>query len=165
MAHLINNAQKGLLKLAQKQLGLDDDDYRAKLHELAGVRSSTKLTLPKYRVVLDEFQRMGFVKRPGRHEFTGYAARLKHWRDAAGTRPRMATPEQLARIETDWDGMRWYWAPKGFGNYKLSLRGFLKSQTGVSDLCFLRFSQAHNTIEALKNIIKRRGTSSMERAL
>ena len=156
MAHLINNSQKGLLKLAQKQLGIDDDDYRDKLQELTGVRSSQELTLQKFRIVMEEFQRMGFVKRPSRHEFTGYAARLKHWRDTAGTRPGMATPEQLARIETDWDGMRWYWAPKGFGNYLLSLRGFLKSQTGVSDLRFLKFSQAHNTIEALKNIIKRR---------
>ncbi|MBW2675719.1 MAG: hypothetical protein JRD89_20325, partial [Deltaproteobacteria bacterium] len=68
-----------------------------------------------------------------------------------------------ARIETDWNGMRWYWASDGFGNYQLSLRGFLKSQTGVADLRFLTFNKAHKTIEAIK-AISRRGSGSAGRA-
>ena len=152
----ITRKQKALLHVAKAQLGLDDESYRAMLGSIAGVRSSTKLKTAKFREVMDHLKRYGFEKTHREHEFTGYAARLRHWQGTAGTRPGMATPAQLARIETDWDGMRWYWAPEGFGNYDLSLRGFLKSQAGVSDLRFLTFAQAHNVIEAVKAISKRR---------
>lgn len=164
MTRTVNNSQKALLHLAAGQLGLDDGEYRDMLRDVAGVDSASKLTLQKFRDVMLELERRGFKKRPGSHEQNGYTKSLVKWRQqVGGRRPGMATPEQLARIETDWDGMRWYWAADGFGNYQLSLRGFLRSQTGVADLRFLTFTAAYKTIEALK-AIGRRGSGSTGRA-
>jgi len=164
MTRCINNSQKALLHLAVGQLGMDDDEKRDMLRDVAGVDSSKDLTLQKFRDVMSELERRGFKKRPGTHEQNGYTKALVKWRkQVGGRRPGMATPEQLARIETDWNGMRWYWASDGFGNYQLSLRGFLKSQTGVADLRFLTFNKAHKTIEAIK-AISRRGSGSAGRA-
>jgi hypothetical protein len=155
MAQPINNSQKALLHLAVAQLGMDDGEKRDMLRDVAGVESSKDLTLPKFQAVMTELERRGFKKRPGTHERNGYLKALVKWKTQAGSRPRMATPQQLARIETDWDGMRWYWARDGFGNYQLSLRGFLRSQAGVADLRFLTFSAAHKIIDAIKAIDKR----------
>jgi hypothetical protein len=136
---------------------MDDPTYREMLRHFTGKKSSRDLTLSQFRDVMDHMKSCGFVKRHTGHEFTGFAAKEKKWRDTLGShRPDMATPAQLARIETDWDGMRWYWAKDGFGNYILSLRGFLKKIADVSDLRFLSFNQAHRTIDTIKAIKKRR---------
>jgi len=156
----INGSQLKLLKLAIRQVGLDDETYREMLFSVAGVRTSKDLTLAGFQDVMRHLQTCGFVKDHAGHEFTGYAARLRKWQTAVGERPDMATPAQLARIETDWNLMRWYWAPEGFGNELLALRGFLKSICGVSDLRFLRFHQAHKCIEAIKAIGARRDSPS-----
>ena len=103
----------------------------------------------KFREVMDHLKERGFEKPHGTHEFTGFSAALRKWQ-SLGHRPNMATPRQLARIETDWHLMCWYWAPNGVGHEALALRGFLQKRYGVADLRFLRFDQAHNCIEALK---------------
>lgn len=156
----ISGSQMKLLHLAVKQVGMDDGAYRLMLKNVCGVESSKSLTLDGFRSVMEHLKRCGFQKVHAEQEFTGYVARLHKWQQAVGERPGMATPAQLARIETDWNLMRWYWAPEGFGNETLSLRGFLKSVCGVSDLRFLRFGQAHSCIEAIKAIGARRETPS-----
>lgn len=153
----INNAQKALLHTAKRELGLDDATYRTMLQSIAGVKSSTDLTLLSFQAVMQHLADCGFKKTPGEHNYTGFAACKKKWEKLVGERPTMATPAQLARIETDWDMMRWYWTrPNGFGNKDIALRGILKKIVGVSDLRFLGFDQAGKTIEALKAICARR---------
>lgn len=153
---IINKAQKALLHTAKRELGFDEDTYRDMLESVAGVRSSMDLTLPKFQAVMTHLEACGFRKNHSDHEFTGYLANLEKWKRVAGERPGMATPAQLARIETDWLLMKWYWAPDGFGHAGMALRGFLKKSTGVSDLMFLKFSQAHKVIEVVKSISSRR---------
>jgi len=154
----INAAQKALLHTAKRNLALDDAAYRAMLQSVAGVHSSSDLDLAGFQTVMRHLEDQGFKKNHAEHEFTGYAANLKKWQaDVGDNRPDMATPAQLARIETDWDLMRWYWVkPDGFGNRDLSLRGFLARMAGgVTELRFLRFEAAHQIIEALKAIQNR----------
>ena len=154
---IINNAQKALLHKAISSLGMDDATYRAMLESVAGVKSSTALDLAGFREVMEHLKRCGFEKPHSDHEFTGYVTALKKWQFACGQRRGMASPAQLARIETDWDLMRWYWVqPDGFGNKELALRGFLKRIGGTEDLRFLTFAQAGKCIEALKAIAARR---------
>jgi hypothetical protein len=162
-ADSINNSQKALLHTARRALGLDDETYREMLFNVAGVRSSVDLTLPKFQAVMMHLEECGFKKNHADHEFTGYMANLQKWKRTAGERPGMATPAQLARIETDWHLMPWFWSKDGFGNETLALRGFLKRCTGASDLMFLRFSQAHKTIEAIKSISTRSPNEKEER--
>ena len=151
----ITNAQKALLHKAKHDLGLDDDTYREMLRNVAGVRSSVELSQSGFNAVMAHLQAAGFRKTHGAHEFSGYTARLKKWQ-VLGLRPGMATPAQLARIETDWELMRWYWAPKGFANMELALRGFIGKVAGVTDLRFLSGKKAVQVITALKHTEARR---------
>lgn len=155
MARYINNGQKALFHLAAAQVGMDEAEKRDLLRDVAGIDSLKSVTLEKFRDVMDELKRRGFVKKPGKGDNTAFTRSFVKWKKAVGARPGMATPEQLARIETDWSGMRWYWASSGAGHPERSLRGFLKSQAEVSDLRFLSFDQAGNVIEALKAIAHR----------
>jgi phage gp16-like protein len=150
-----------LVKMAVRQLGMDDDTYREMLQSVAGVDSCTMLDQDGFELVLDHLRACGFKKEPGRHEYSGFIRHKMKWRDALGRRRsgHMATPAQLAAIETAWDAMKWYWAKDGFGNRELALRGFLQARFKTSDLRFLDFLQAHNCIEALKAMQERRQES------
>jgi len=151
----ITKPQRDLLHTAKAKLGMDEATYRAMLRNVAGVTSSTELSQRKFQAVLDHLEAIGFTKTVGTHERTGFVARKRKW-DALGNRRKMATPAQLARIETDWDMMRWYWAPKGFGNKELALRSFVKHAAGVSDLAFLSYAQAIQVITAIKKTERKR---------
>jgi hypothetical protein len=154
----ITKAQVKLVKLAVRRLGLDDDTYRDMLASVAGVDSCTLLDQDGFERVIDHLRACGFKKEPARHEDSGFVRYKMKWRDALGKSRsgNMATPAQLAAIETAWDSMKWYWAKDGFGNRELSLRGFLQARFKTGDLRFLGFYQAHNCIEALKAIQERR---------
>jgi hypothetical protein len=155
---LVTPSQIRLIKLAVRQLGLDDETYREMLKNVAGVESCRDLHQDEFELVIDHLRACGFRKEPGRHEYSGFVRYKMKWRDALGRSDRgnMATPAQLAAIETAWDKMKWYWAKDGFGNRELSLRGFLQARFKCSDLRFLDVVQAHNCIEALKAIQERR---------
>lgn len=56
----IHPKQIQIIKLAQKELGLDDDTYRDLLEEMFGVRSCTALNLDQANELIDELQRKGF---------------------------------------------------------------------------------------------------------
>ena len=152
----ITAAQKALLHVAAQRLGLDDDTYRDMLQSVAGVRSSNDLGPRDFDRVMQHLTERGFEKTYGAHDYAGYMTRLKYWQTLAGNRPGMATPAQIARLETDWDLLRWYWAPKGFANRELALRAFLRRVTKSEDLRFLTFSRAKQAITAMKKIEQRR---------
>jgi hypothetical protein len=159
----ITSGQKALLHTAKRQLGMDDETYRQMLAAAAGVRSSVDLDAAGFEAVMLHLAACGFAKSPGEHDCTGYVVRKKRWDGELGQRRGMATPAQLARIETDWDLMRWYWAPKGFGNAELGLRAFLKRVAQVADIRFLSYRGAVQAITAMKKIqAKRRGEGVRE---
>lgn len=66
---------------AKRDLGMDDDSYRALLQRLAGVRSARDLSPRAAGRVLDEFRRLGWVdKRQGRgqpHNFSTLPNRVR----------------------------------------------------------------------------------------
>ncbi|WP_160286851.1 gp16 family protein [Pseudomonas knackmussii] len=49
-----------LIQIARRQLGMDDDTYRAMLSRVAGVTSSTKLSPRQVGLVLAELERLGW---------------------------------------------------------------------------------------------------------
>ena len=51
------------IKIAQKELGMDDDTYRAVLMRAAGKNSCTQMGDGQLEAVLREMQRLGFVPR------------------------------------------------------------------------------------------------------
>lgn len=51
------------IKIAQKELGMDDDTYRAVLMRAAGKNSCTQMSDGQLEAVLREMQRLGFAPR------------------------------------------------------------------------------------------------------
>ncbi|MNZ89597.1 hypothetical protein D3C78_1085290 [compost metagenome] len=76
----LRNASLSKIHIAKKDLGLDDDTYRALLARVAGVRSAKDLNPRQVSAVLAEFQRLGWqpvTKKAGRKAPTPALERAK----------------------------------------------------------------------------------------
>ena len=76
------SASIAAIHVAKKQLGLDDDTYRAKLHVITGKTSAKDMTEDERQSVISAFRREGFrpvERRPdGRQKLTGkFAPKLQ----------------------------------------------------------------------------------------
>ena len=60
----VKNKKISMIKIAQKQLCIDDETYRAMLIRLTGQNSCRNLPLNKLNIVLDEMIKKGFVIKP-----------------------------------------------------------------------------------------------------
>lgn len=58
------NGQLSKIHIARKDLGLDDETYRALLARVAGVRSAKGLNARQMGAVLAEFERLGWQAKP-----------------------------------------------------------------------------------------------------
>ncbi|MGH6914671.1 MAG: phage protein GemA/Gp16 family protein, partial [Geminicoccales bacterium] len=85
---MIGRSQIAILHVARKQLGMDDDAWRALLAPAAFVTSSTKLGQGGFNLVMLELERLGFKSRSARRNY--------------GNRPGMATDAQVAKIRVLW---------------------------------------------------------------
>lgn len=63
------------VKIAQKDMGLDDETYRELLRSITGRDSATKCTVPQLKAMLEEFRAKGWTPRP-RHS-KGVPAELR----------------------------------------------------------------------------------------
>lgn len=78
-----------LVQIAKRALRMTDEDYRALLLRVAGVNSSSDLTLEGFNAVMAEFNRLGFVSTKSPRKPKG----------AGGTAPNHPTPAQWRLIE------------------------------------------------------------------
>ncbi len=60
------NQQLSKIHIAKKDLGLDDDTYRALLHRVTGQSSAKDLSPLQVAKVLQEFERLGWKSQQGR---------------------------------------------------------------------------------------------------
>lgn len=125
------------IKVAQRQLGLSDADYRALLQRVAGVFSSTELTQASYALVMDELARLGFIS-TSRHEAAMQESRAS-W---------AASYAQRSKIAAMWDTWKGKHDPDG-------LRRWLEHHHGVSDLRFVSAEKASKVIGALMQFKKK----------
>lgn len=107
--------QISVLHVAKKQLGLDDDTYRAVLSGVAGVESSTQLDNEGFRQVMAHFNRMGF--------------RSDWMKRIYGERAGFASPLQCDLIRKLWRK----WSDEGDAE---GLDGWLESKFVCSALCY-----------------------------
>ncbi|EFO33244.1 protein gp16 [Roseibium sp. TrichSKD4] len=125
-----------MLRIAQKQLGLDDDTYRDKLETLTGKRSTRDLSERERQKVYTAFQADGFVpKRPA---------------PKAGRATGKFAPKLQALWIAGWN----------LGVVKnrtdKAMLAFLFRQTGIEHSRFLHHGEdANKVIEALKAWLKR----------
>lgn len=128
------------IHVAKKQLGLDEDTYRAKLRLIVNKTSTKDMTEDERQKVLQVFRNEGFKPalkpRPdGRKKLTGkYAGKLQALWIAGWNLGIFRERDDAALI------------------------AFVKRQTGLDAVQFLRFADdARKAIEALKAIIAREG--------
>lgn len=124
-----------LIKIAQKQLGMDDDTYRAMLWSVARAKSSTELDFAGRKKVLDHLQACGF-KRTRRPQ------------------PRkLADDPQSKKIRALW--LELHAAGKVRNSSETALAAFVKRQTGRDALQWLNGAEASAVIEELKKWLAR----------
>jgi len=133
----ISTKQTGLIHVALKRLGMEDDDYRSLLLRVAGVTSSAELDGEGFGALMDEFRRLGFESTAHRASFG----------ERSG---RMATAGQVARI-------RRLWAASGYDNGDpRKLDAWIAKRFGVASLRFLDFERVNKVIAALTAMAARR---------
>ncbi len=124
----------GKIHIARKALALDDDTYRDILRARYGKESSTRLSPAQLVDLVEHFKSLGFKparKAPAR----------------AGTR-KLADHEVAKKIRALWVSL--YHLGLLQEPSESALGSFVKRQTGVDDLHWLRPAQARSVIEALK---------------
>jgi len=127
------------MHVAKKQLGLDDDTYRAKLARITGKSSAKDMTEAERQNVLTVFRNEGFTPAPaarradGRQKLTGkFAKKLQALWIAAWNLGIVRDRDDKALV------------------------AFVKRQTGVDHTRFLVYADdANRAIEALKAWIRR----------
>lgn len=134
------------IKIAQKQLKISDDDYRA---ILAGYNAESCTELNEWQAnnLIEKFIKMGFVvKVSGKPENKERVEIFGHSKNKyekyANRDSKYATPGQLKKIEALWRS-----GARDQSDY--ALRTFLKRITGMSELTFLYKNQATKVILAL----------------
>ena len=135
--------QKLLAKIhiAKKQLGLEDSIYRDILYRKFRVSSSKSLSDSQANVLIHHFRALGWQPK----------SKPKKYDDQKGD-IYSASPGQKRKIEILWHNIY-----RGNDETK-HLRQFLFNHFKVSDIRFLDKDGAHNTIEALKQMQRRRGS-------
>ncbi|BBF84422.1 phage protein [Aquitalea magnusonii] len=124
------------IKIAQQQLQMADDSYRAMLARLAdGKTSSTKLTLQQLDDVLAEMKRLGFVQKPAQ----------KHGRRP---QPKDSRETLMAKIEAQLAtaGRSWEYA-----------QGMAKRMYRIEKIEWLDYEQLNGVMVALVYDARRNG--------
>jgi len=130
-----------IIHLAKKQLGLDEEAYRAILSG-AGVSSAKDITTEtQFNTVMAAFTNLGFLS-------TGHS--VKHRSTAAGTNPGMISNRQEYYI-------RGLWALASRTKDEHSLRRMVKRIGKTDDIRFLTRRDASALILALRDICWKAG--------
>lgn len=137
--------QKLLAKIhiAKKELGLEDDFYRNILYRKFKVSSSKSLSDSQALVLIHHFKEKGWQPKSKPKKYDGEKGDIYS-----------ATPAQKRKIEVLWHNIY-----RGNDETK-HLRQFLFNHFKVSDINFLDKSKAHDVIEALKAMQRRRSGPS-----
>ncbi len=133
----ITPKQIALLHVAKKQLGLDDETYRAVLQRVTGCDSAADLTQPGFTAAVKYFTSMGF--------------RSTWTKRSYGYRPTMATPPQVDLIRSLWAKFLSR-EDENDGELNKWLDRFHK----VSSLRFVDSKKASKVISALRNMNSRK---------
>ncbi len=121
--------------IARKELGLDEETYRAVLRRVADAASAADMSNDDLERVLAEFRRLGW--RPQRAE---------------GWRPKSPKP-WVRKVYALWGEAKRTGAFRD--RRRSALRAFVKRQTGCDDPEWLTPQQAEKVIEAFKAMIAR----------
>ena len=140
-----------IIKMAQRDLGIDDEAYRQMLQERFKKRSCTYLTLDEANLLIDELQRMGFALQPKKQGWSEVRGGSKA-RAGKASRPRGATvvnlarPEELAKLDAVAALVPW--------QYEDGLQRFLARRLRLKDGKVRTSSEVFRAIEATKKLFE-----------
>ena len=143
-------AMIGKVKIAQKELGLDDCTYRAMLERITGQTSAASCSEAQLGLVLDELKAKGWkpVLVAGGRAKAG---------SAREQRPAPADHPVARKARALWISL--YQLGEVRDPSERALERFAKRQLGVERLQWADQSQGHRLIEALKAMAERGGWS------
>jgi len=124
---IIRKKKIAQIKIAQSQLNLEDDIYRALLTRVTGKSSAAKLNLKELDQVIDELVKQGFV--------------MKSKTKQRKPKPRKELTAMISKIEAlllD-NNLPWNYA-----------HAIAKRQFGVDKLEWLTYEQCHSVVAALQ---------------
>lgn len=117
------------IKIAQKQLAMDDDVYRAVLLRVTGKKSCADMSLEELDLVLTEMRRLGFMPKPKKSSL-GYTPKRRQSADA-----------MLKKVEALLLDNGWSW------NYA---HGMAKRMFSVDRVQWLPHDKLHKLVAALQ---------------
>lgn len=152
----IRPKQIQIIKMAQRDLGLDDATYRTILHEAYGVDSCLRLTADQADALIDRFQARGFAFKPNRKRTTA----RKQWtqgqwgggkqrpvgtpRKEPGKVVALATAAEIEKINAIASLISW--------RYENGLALFLEKRMGIKGGKVRTADEAYHAIEGLKKM-------------
>ncbi|MCX5512259.1 hypothetical protein C3941_09320 [Kaistia algarum] len=142
------------IHVAKKQLGLDDETYRAVLHRVTGVSSSKDMTPAQHSAVLAEFRRLGFEPTPpaSRTVTSPYRPQEKTAEERSERRQRGAVHLDgpfVPKIRALWIAGWNLGVVKD--RHDTALIAFVRRQTGIDHVSWVRDPKDGNkVIEAIK---------------
>ena len=131
----ISRKQQQLVKIAQRQVGLEDDAYRDVLRRAGGVESSKDLDRAGFDRVMEEMGRFGFQRGP---------SRASHGRQHGRVTDSQAAT--LTRLWAEWSGKD--------GDHR-GLDRWLEKTFRISSLRFLTRDSADRAVKALRSMLHR----------
>jgi len=137
----ITKKQIALLHVAKRDLGLDDETYRAVLARYGKTGSATDLDLAGFNHVMRYFTACGF--------------RSTWTKRTYGNRPTMATPSQIDLIRSLWKQCAGNDDPEDTG-----LNRWLEKYHHVSALRMVDKAKTTKVIHALKEMVRRKSETS-----
>lgn len=132
------NRELAQIHIAKKDLGLDDETYRAVLFTVARVHSSADLDFHGRNAVLRHFKARGWINKPARK--------------AKISRP-LASDDQSRKIRALW--LELHAAGAVADPSEAALASYVKRITTVDALQWLTTAQASRVIETLKKWLDR----------
>ncbi|WP_311515316.1 gp16 family protein [Oligella urethralis] len=127
-----------LIQIAKRELGMDDETYRAILMEIGNEDSSTKLTVSELEQVLEHMKKCGFKVVPKSKKIG---------------KMTMANDEQSKMIRGLWLELHNLGAVQNPSEYSLSR--YVKRITGIDLLQWTTAKQKSKVIETLKKWLDR----------
>ena len=131
-------AQLAQIHIAKKELGLDDDTYRAVLWACARVKSSADLDYAGRARVLDHFKAKGFKPKPAKK---------------AKSSVNLSSEPQHKMIRGLW--LELHNNGQVLNSSESAINRFIKNQTRIDRIEWLSTYQASQVIESLKRWIAR----------
>lgn len=136
MADALTTSHYSILRIAQKQLGISDDDYRAILLRFSGQDSAKGLDSKSFAKVMAHFELMGFKSTSTKKN--------------AARRPGMASEAQLRKITALWAAFT-----DGTGD-ETSLRHWMEKHRHGHGPRWLETAGAQKVIAALTSMVERK---------